>query len=85
MEDQNKTTHVEALRRCAPEKTKYDRCFNSWYRYSFLQGNMTNACDDYFEDYKACILGQLGEKGLEHLAPFDPPQNQKQPTEEDKQ
>jgi len=67
------TSHADALRYCAPFKANYDRCFNSWYRYSFLQGRMGNACDDLFEDYRACILEQLGQSGLENVALFDTP------------
>ncbi len=41
------------------------------YRHSFLRGNMGNACDDYFEDYKACVMMQLGKYSLQDLADFD--------------
>ena len=50
------TKQLEAVKQCSWLKDKYDRCFNNWYRGSFLNGHMSNACDDYFDDYKACIM-----------------------------
>ena len=92
-----------AMAECDWFKQKYDRCFNNWFRYSFLRGtyycrfqiqflspcfgfegydtslfflltlprgNMANSCDDYFDDYKACIMEQLQGHGLTDLTSF---------------
>lgn len=43
--------------RCTPQKTKYDECFNSWFRDSFLKGrgNHEEACGRLFADYQTCL------------------------------
>lgn len=58
---------------CSDLKVNYDRCFNNWYRHEFLRKEPTpNPCDEYFEDYRACVLERLSAAGLKHLADFDP-------------
>ena len=32
---------------------------------------MTNACEDYFEDYQACVFEQLQKYNLGHLTEMD--------------
>lgn len=43
--------------RCTPLKTKYDECFNTWFRGSFLKGrgHHEDACGRLFAEYKACV------------------------------
>ena len=43
--------------RCTPLKAKYDECFNSWFRGSFLKGrdNHKETCGRLFTDYQACL------------------------------
>lgn len=65
------SAYIAAVEKCQPMKSKYDRCYNSWYRHSFLKNNMSNACEDYFEDYQACVLEQLNRYNLGHLATLD--------------
>ena len=37
------------------------------YRHAFLKGQTQHACDDYFEDYQACVMTQLKIYHLEDL------------------
>mmetsp|Transcript_116266 Transcript_116266/g.323857 ORF Transcript_116266/g.323857 Transcript_116266/m.323857 type:complete len:86 (+) Transcript_116266:161-418(+) len=54
----------DVLQYCKPFKDRYDRCFNAWYRQGFLQGQLTNTCDDQFEDFRACVLEEMAARGL---------------------
>mmetsp|Transcript_20159 Transcript_20159/g.56176 ORF Transcript_20159/g.56176 Transcript_20159/m.56176 type:complete len:80 (+) Transcript_20159:210-449(+) len=49
---------------CRPFKDRYDKCFDVWWRRGFLQGQISNSCDDIFEDYKACVLESMAARGL---------------------
>ncbi len=72
--DDVKEAHQHALSKCRHLKERYDQCFNGWYRYAFLQGKAaSNNCDDFFDEYRACLIEVVHEKGLSHLAIFGPP------------
>ena len=69
--------HSNALSQCKPLKERYDQCFNGWYRYAFLQGKAGgSSCDDFFDEYRACLIEAVHEKGLSHLGLFGPPPSQ---------
>jgi hypothetical protein len=44
---------------CTPLKTKYDECFNVWFRDSFLKGKAEighdQACGELFKSYQSCV------------------------------
>ena len=40
---------------CLPLKTKYEACFDPWYRDKFLNGDKTLPCPDIWKDYQECI------------------------------
>ena len=42
---------------CTPLKTKYDECFNAWFRESFLKGKAGHeeACGEVFKAYQRCL------------------------------
>ncbi|CRG93371.1 conserved protein, unknown function [Plasmodium gallinaceum] len=63
--------HLEAIEECKEKKEKYVKCFNNWYKNNFLKGDLTQACDDYYEDYQICVLNDLNKKGLSHLTNFE--------------
>ncbi|KAI9229374.1 MAG: mitochondrial distribution/morphology family 35/apoptosis, partial [Piptocephalis tieghemiana] len=52
---------------CTELKQAYDTCFNRWYAESFLKGNVTPACDELFEKYKACVHQTLKERNLDTM------------------
>ena len=65
--------HRSALATCTPLKEKYDNCFHDWYRISFLKNQIGgNRCDDVFDEYRACLIEAVHEKGLSHLELFGP-------------
>ena len=71
--DDVQQVHRSALSKCQPMKDKYDSCFNGWYRNSFLQGKIGgNRCDDMFDEYRACLIEAVHEKGMSHLELFGP-------------
>lgn len=42
---------------CTPLKTKYDECFNKWFRERYLKGETDHdeACGELFEAYQKCV------------------------------
>ena len=43
---------------CSPLKTKYDDCFNAWFRDSFLKrkgADHDTACGELFKAYQTCL------------------------------
>lgn len=42
---------------CTPLKTKYDECFNAWFRDSFLKGKEDHqeVCGELFKAYQECL------------------------------
>nr|CEL66333.1 TPA: hypothetical protein BN1204_021505 [Neospora caninum Liverpool] len=55
---------VEALQSCVHEKALYDACWNHWYRYHFIRGQLQQNCNHFFEEYRACVLEEMERKGL---------------------
>ncbi|KAI9105269.1 TP53-regulated inhibitor of apoptosis 1-B [Phlyctochytrium arcticum] len=52
---------------CNDLKKEYDDCFNKWYANKFLQGDITQDCEDIFKLYRACIWKAIKEKKLDTL------------------
>ena len=54
---------------CTPLKVKYDECFNTWFRSSFLKGrgNHEDACGRLFSDYQACLKVSVQPPSLHEL------------------
>eukprot|EP00922_Rhytidocystis_sp_ex-Travisia-forbesii_P049928 GHVS01074320.1.p1 GENE.GHVS01074320.1~~GHVS01074320.1.p1 ORF type:complete len:103 (+),score=16.04 GHVS01074320.1:115-423(+) len=71
---QKQKTVKEALAACKGAKDMYERCFNRWYRYQFLRGNAYRECDDYFDEYRACLMEELQKIGLGNIGEFEDPQ-----------
>ncbi|EER17796.1 conserved hypothetical protein [Perkinsus marinus ATCC 50983] len=64
--------HKEAIQSCKHLKDRYDQCFNNWYRHAFLRGDLALSCDEYFEEYRACLVEDMEARGLGHLCMFGP-------------
>jgi hypothetical protein len=58
-------------RDCEELKDVYDKCFRSWYRYSFLRGDFEDPCLSFFEEYNSCLIKSLETKGLGSLMETD--------------
>eukprot|EP00921_Rhytidocystis_pertsovi_P007713 GHVQ01012771.1.p1 GENE.GHVQ01012771.1~~GHVQ01012771.1.p1 ORF type:complete len:121 (+),score=18.19 GHVQ01012771.1:188-550(+) len=61
------------LENCKWAKEMYERCFNRWYRYQFLRGHTYNECDEYFDEYRACLLEELHKAGMTNIENFEDP------------
>ncbi|KEP64877.1 UNVERIFIED_CONTAM: hypothetical protein HHA_203460 [Hammondia hammondi] len=63
---------VEAIQSCGHEKALYDACWNHWYRYHFIRGQLQQNCNHFFEEYRACVLEEIERKSLGEIsaAPF---------------
>ena len=46
---------------CTPLKAKYDTCFNTWFKNSYLKGgqNHEQACGEVFAAYQQCLQVRL--------------------------
>ncbi|EER15062.1 conserved hypothetical protein [Perkinsus marinus ATCC 50983] len=64
--------HKQAIQSCKHLKDRYDQCFNNWYRHAFLRGDLALSCDEYFEEYRACLVEDMEARGLGHLCMFGP-------------
>lgn len=42
------------------------------YRHAFLRGDLALSCDEYFEEYRACLVEDMEARGLGHLCMFGP-------------
>ncbi|KFH09039.1 family UPF0203 protein [Toxoplasma gondii ARI] len=59
---------VEAIQSCVHEKALYDACWNHWYRYHFIRGQLQQNCNHFFEEYRACVLEEIERKSLGEIA-----------------
>lgn len=53
---------------CTPLKWDYDKCFNSWFRESYLPGrNISHdqACGELFQSYQNCVKKALKREGID--------------------
>ncbi len=59
---------------CTPLKTKYDECFNVWFRDSFLKGKAEighdQACGELFKTYQSCLQVSMAQSRGEILRAF---------------
>lgn len=46
---------------CTPLKAKYDTCFNTWFKNSYLKGGQDHeqACGEVFAAYQQCLQVRL--------------------------
>ena len=73
MSEEVSKVHKSALAQCLPLKEQYDQCFNSWYRHKFLQSQSGGSnCDDFFDEYRACLIEEVDKHGLGYLNLFGP-------------
>ncbi|CAK9049913.1 unnamed protein product [Durusdinium trenchii] len=61
-----------ASSQCQELRASYDVCFLSWYRSSFLAGDLKHdSCSKIWEDYRTCVLKELKGRGWEKIAQFE--------------
>ncbi len=60
----------EATEACFHLKERYGRCYQNWQKMSLMRGgDMRYACEEFYDDFRACIVENLGERGI-HDVPF---------------
>eukprot|EP00296_Roombia_truncata_P003455 JP439668.1.p1 GENE.JP439668.1~~JP439668.1.p1 ORF type:complete len:69 (-),score=18.06 JP439668.1:75-281(-) len=52
---------------CPEDKKAYEDCFNEWYSKNFLKGDISPACREQWEVYRACVQKVMKARKLEHL------------------
>ncbi|CAD7929048.1 unnamed protein product [Amoebophrya sp. A120] len=68
-------SYLEDVVLCHSQKQAYEKCFHSWYKHSFLEGNAKDACDKYWAVYEKCIHEHLEKHNLGHLSDLSKPVN----------
>ena len=60
----------EATCACSHLKERYGKCYQNWQKKSLMRGgDMRYVCEEFYDEFRACIVGHLGEKGI-HDVPF---------------
>lgn len=55
---------------CSHYKERYGRCCKNWEKTSLMRGgDMRYACEEFYDDFRACIIETLAEKGIKDV-PF---------------
>ncbi len=68
--DEIKQVVAEATENCSHFKERYGKCYRNWQKTSLMRGgDMRYACEEFYDEFRACIVETLAEKGL-HDIPF---------------
>lgn len=60
----------EATESCGHFKERYGKCYKNWQRTSLMRGgDMRYVCEEFYDEFRACIVESLAEKGI-HDVPF---------------
>lgn len=60
----------EASESCAGLKERYGKCYKNWQRTSLMRGgDMRYACEEFYDEFRACIVENLAERDI-HDVPF---------------
>jgi hypothetical protein len=60
----------EATNACDHLKERYGKCYKNWQKSSLMRGgDMRYACEEFYDDFRACIVEHLAERGI-HDVPF---------------
>ena len=60
----------EATEACFYLKERYGRCYQNWQKTSLMRGgDMRYACEEFYDDFRACIVEHLADRGI-HDVPF---------------
>ena len=60
----------EATECCMHLKERYGKCYKNWQRTSLMRGgDMRYACEEFYDDFRACIVETLADRGI-HDVPF---------------
>jgi hypothetical protein len=60
----------EATSSCAHLKERYGKCCKNWQRTSLMRGgDMRYACEEFYDEFRACIVENLASRGIKDV-PF---------------
>ena len=60
----------EATKACFHFKERYGKCYQNWQRTSLMRGgDMRYACEEFYDDFRACIVEHLAARGINDV-PF---------------
>lgn len=55
---------------CENFKERYGKCYKNWQRTSLMRGgDMRYACEEFYDEFRACIVEHLAERGIRDV-PF---------------
>lgn len=55
---------------CEHFKERYGKCYKNWQKSSLMRGgDMRYACEEFYDEFRACIVEHLAEEGI-HDVPF---------------
>ena len=55
---------------CEHFKERYGKCYKNWQRTSLMKGgDMRYACEEFYDEFRACIVEHLAERGIRDV-PF---------------
>ena len=59
-----------ATQECAHFKERYGKCYKNWQRTSLMRGgDMRYICEEFYDEFRACIVENLSAKGINDV-PF---------------
>lgn len=60
----------EATEKCSHFKERYGKCYRNWQKTSLMRGgDMRYACEEFYDEFRACIVETLAEQGIDDV-PF---------------
>lgn len=55
---------------CSHFNERYGKCYKNWQNKSLMRGgDMRYACDEFYDEFRACVVEKLAERGI-HDVPF---------------
>ena len=60
----------QATQSCNHFKERYGKCYKNWQRTSLMRGgDMRYVCEEFYDEFRACIVETLAERGINDV-PF---------------
>jgi TRIAP1/MDM35 family protein len=68
--EQIKQAVEDVTAECSHFKERYGKCQKNWQRKSMMRGgDMRYACDEFYDEFRACVVERLSDRGI-HDVPF---------------
>ena len=60
----------DARRECDHFMERYGKCYRNWQKTSLMRGgDMRYICEEFYDEFRACIVENLSSKGIQDI-PF---------------